>query len=278
MNCDRCGEEATVHDFKLTKGGISSQIHLCESCATKLGLIGKSFKSIADLLSHAFSTHLADADDPLVPPTQEQIQKALSENQLDSTKSKKQQDSEDTVQDQPEMQTPQKKPDSQSRQERRRKSVSACPSCGLTWSEFRDRSQFGCADCYDTFEKQLNVLLERAHEGGAHHVGKRPRRHRDDYDTKIRIQHLRKQLADAIAAEQYERAAQLRDEINTAAAPIDSPPAREISIPKSKTESIHQSEPLLPFGEPDIPDIDAPNSPPLNDSDEITDESDRGGQ
>jgi len=173
------------------------------------------------------------------------------------------------------MQTPQKKQNSVSNRERRRKSVSACISCGLTWAEFRDRSQFGCSECYDAFEKQLNALLERAHEGGAHHVGKRPHRHLDDYDVKVRIQHLRKQLADAISAEQYEHAAQLRDDINIAAAPVDSPPEQDTNTTKRQAEPKINHEPLLPFGDPDT---DKSQSPHQTESDETSLESDGGDQ
>lgn len=95
----------------------------------------------------------------------------------------------------------------------RRKSPAsvACPSCGLTWSEFREHSLLGCPDCYSAFEKQLGSLLERIHEGATHHVGKTPAN--QNVDVAQRLAHLRKKLAEALSAEQYERAARLRDEL-----------------------------------------------------------------
>src|SRR5262249_37488788 len=47
-----------------------------------------------------------------------------------------------------------------------------CGACGPTSAEFRQSGLLGCPDCYRTFEAQLGPLLERAHEGGTHHVGK----------------------------------------------------------------------------------------------------------
>ena len=89
----------------------------------------------------------------------------------------------------------------------------ACEGCGLTFGEFRKSGLMGCARCYDAFEAQVGPLIERAHEGGTHHIGKIPRRAGASCERQQRIGVLRKQLSDAIEAEQYERAAVLRDQI-----------------------------------------------------------------
>ena len=88
-----------------------------------------------------------------------------------------------------------------------------CGCCGMTYPEFRKHGQLGCADCYASFEGQLGPLIERAHEGATHHVGKRPRRAGGTVDRQQRLTALRKQLNDAIQAEQYEKAAVLRDQL-----------------------------------------------------------------
>ncbi len=89
----------------------------------------------------------------------------------------------------------------------------SCSCCGLTFAEFRQRGLLGCSECYKVFEPQLSPLLERAHEGGMHHCGKTPKRAGLSLDRQQRLMILRKQLSDAIAAEQYEKAANLRDEL-----------------------------------------------------------------
>ncbi|HVZ94125.1 MAG TPA: UvrB/UvrC motif-containing protein [Phycisphaerales bacterium] len=88
-----------------------------------------------------------------------------------------------------------------------------CASCGLTFAEFRQSGLLGCPECYKTFEAQIGPLLERAHEGGTHHTGKVPTRGGTAPDPHQRIAKLRKELLDAVAAEQYERAARLRDQL-----------------------------------------------------------------
>ncbi|MEM9109047.1 MAG: UvrB/UvrC motif-containing protein [Planctomycetota bacterium] len=89
-----------------------------------------------------------------------------------------------------------------------------CPDCGLSFSEFRDKSLLGCSGCYATFEAPLTNLLERAHEGGNHHVGKVPRRGGGASEQRqLQITRIRKRLDDAVDAEDYELAAQLRDDL-----------------------------------------------------------------
>ena len=69
----------------------------------------------------------------------------------------------------------------------------------------------GCPDCYETFERQLTPMIERAQNGGTSHAGKCPRRVGVSLDRQLQIQRLIKEMEDAVAAEQYERAAELRD-------------------------------------------------------------------
>jgi len=89
----------------------------------------------------------------------------------------------------------------------------ACGACGLKYQEFRQHGLLGCAECYKSFESQLGPLVERAQDGATHHIGKAPASVVGSVDRQQRIVTLRKQLTDAIAAEQYERAAQLRDQL-----------------------------------------------------------------
>lgn len=88
-----------------------------------------------------------------------------------------------------------------------------CPGCGLTFNDFRQQGVLGCAECYQAFEQPLGVMIERAHEGATHHVGKSPGRAGGAPDRAERLCALRKQLTEAIASEQYERAACLRDQM-----------------------------------------------------------------
>lgn len=90
-----------------------------------------------------------------------------------------------------------------------------CEFCGMTYSEFRRTGLLGCAGCYETFDPILKPLVQRAHLGGNRHVGKIPVRAGADQLRQHRLTQLRRELDDAVTNEEYERAAQLRDELNT---------------------------------------------------------------
>jgi protein arginine kinase activator len=90
-----------------------------------------------------------------------------------------------------------------------------CPECGLTFAKFREDSLLGCPHCYEAFERELSPLLERAHEGASHHVGKVPRAAGVSEQSQVNLSRLRRRLDQAVAAEDYELAARLRDELRT---------------------------------------------------------------
>lgn len=83
-----------------------------------------------------------------------------------------------------------------------------CPACGLKYAAFRADGRLGCPDDYDAFRPALEPLLDRIHRG-TRHEGKTPRAARRRAELIL----LRDQLAAAIAAENYEDAARLRDRI-----------------------------------------------------------------
>ena len=88
-----------------------------------------------------------------------------------------------------------------------------CDVCGMTFAEFRQHGQLGCPNDYEAFSEPLAVLLERTHEGASQHIGKVPHRAADSQKRQTSILRLRAQLSEAVAAENYERAAALRDKI-----------------------------------------------------------------
>jgi protein arginine kinase activator len=99
--------------------------------------------------------------------------------------------------------------------------AAACEGCGTTWAEFRQTGLFGCEHDYDRFDRDLSPLLQRAHEGFTHHVGKVPARKGGSgvpMRRALDLGKLRKDLARAVEAEDYERAAKLRDQIKKAEA------------------------------------------------------------
>jgi protein arginine kinase activator len=85
-----------------------------------------------------------------------------------------------------------------------------CPGCGIKYMEFRAQGRLGCPHDYNVFHNGLIPLLRRIHRS-VHHVGKVPRHGPPDPDQQAEIMDLRRRLHQAVDAEAYEEAAQLRD-------------------------------------------------------------------
>jgi protein arginine kinase activator len=87
-----------------------------------------------------------------------------------------------------------------------------CPTCGFTQEDFKKAGRLGCADCYSAFAEGLESLLKTMHKG-TRHVGKAPRGQQTRADATERVKQLSKKLDQAVAREDFEAAAVLRDEI-----------------------------------------------------------------
>lgn len=85
-----------------------------------------------------------------------------------------------------------------------------CPHCGATLQEISKYGRLGCADCYQTFEKQLEKSIVKMH-GKANHVGKVPHRAKDTIQRKNQLVEYKMQLNRMIAEQEFEQAAKLRD-------------------------------------------------------------------
>ena len=87
-----------------------------------------------------------------------------------------------------------------------------CPVCGFTQADFKKTGRLGCSACYETFSEGLNSLLKAMHKGTAH-VGKVPQRAHRVVELSDRMRALNENLQKAVAEENYETAASLRDQI-----------------------------------------------------------------
>jgi len=88
----------------------------------------------------------------------------------------------------------------------------ACPKCGCTHADFKKTGRLGCAYCYEHFWEILEPTLKAMHKG-TKHIGKVPAQSQQRVDLRERIAYLEKKLKEAVAVENYEEAAQLRDKI-----------------------------------------------------------------
>lgn len=96
-----------------------------------------------------------------------------------------------------------------------------CTYCHTTVDDFRRSGRLGCPHCYSVYESQLRAILRRIH-GSTYHLGKvyvPPAS--EAADRAARLAGLRRKLQRAVEAEDFERAAALRDQIRELEAAID---------------------------------------------------------
>jgi protein arginine kinase activator len=91
-------------------------------------------------------------------------------------------------------------------------STQKCPVCGYTQADFKKTGRLGCSTCYITFAEGLNNLLKAMHKG-TEHVGKLPQRAHRTVELNDKMRSLTESLQKAVAQENYETAASLRDQI-----------------------------------------------------------------
>lgn len=102
-----------------------------------------------------------------------------------------------------------------------------CAKCGLRYGEFTRHGRLGCMECYSAFDVQLRRLLRRIH-GATRHGGKAPGRAMTSPNARATIHRLQEELQRAVAREDFERAAELRDRIRAIeSAPVEPEGKRE---------------------------------------------------
>jgi protein arginine kinase activator len=90
--------------------------------------------------------------------------------------------------------------------------VDTCPACGFKLAVFFEGGRLGCPGCYRAFASNLRPILSRLH-GQTIHLGKVPRTNPQGPNTAAELTRARIALTKAVAAEEYEEAARLRDHL-----------------------------------------------------------------
>lgn len=91
----------------------------------------------------------------------------------------------------------------------------SCPACHLRGADFKKTGRLGCPQCYRTFAREMASMLSAMHKG-TRHAGKVPGHGATVplvADHTGRREELRRQLDEAVRAEQFEEAARLRDQL-----------------------------------------------------------------
>ena len=97
-----------------------------------------------------------------------------------------------------------------------------CPRCNWNLKKMRSSGgKMGCPECYSVFAKWVDMALEQMQRGKVH-VGKRPQSCAKSLSAfKLELDKLQLDLAKAVSAEEYEKAAQYRDRINALKAEME---------------------------------------------------------
>lgn len=95
----------------------------------------------------------------------------------------------------------------------------SCPKCDISFHDFQLKGLLGCPHDYEAFRSLLTPLISRAHEGATRHVGKTPTTANETVQRQTGLIRLRRELQDALDAENYERAASVRDQIEVLESP-----------------------------------------------------------
>ncbi len=95
-----------------------------------------------------------------------------------------------------------------------------CDVCGTTLESFKKDGKLGCVNCYKVFEESISPVIKGIHMS-MEHTGKRPgervevspgqEKQEDEHQSHKEM--LKTKLKEAVAVENFEEAARLRDEI-----------------------------------------------------------------
>ena len=88
-----------------------------------------------------------------------------------------------------------------------------CEKCGATEEQIAGQGLLGCGECYPYFADRVQPLIRKI-QGSTWHTGKVPERTGGRARLIKEISGLKKDLKEAVAKEEFEQAAQLRDKIH----------------------------------------------------------------
>ena len=179
--CQQCAKPATLHITEVIEGE-GQVLHLCESCAQEyLNHVPAGESAEGGDWSDDDEEGLGSSLDEVLGGVE--VDEELTSEELEESDGRK------------------------------------CSNCGISFKEFRKIGRLGCPQCYLVFAEELQPLLESIHNE-TEHVGKGPKRAPESSEREFRLIRLRKDLQEAVEAEDYERAASLRDEISDIEASI----------------------------------------------------------
>ncbi len=88
--------------------------------------------------------------------------------------------------------------------------MKVCPVCGMTFDDIVKSQKIGCAECYYTFEEEFRQTF-KAHGIKGEYKGSLPKHIKGYKSNLVSRVEMTLKLEEAVAAEEYEKAALYRD-------------------------------------------------------------------
>ncbi|MDR1191305.1 MAG: UvrB/UvrC motif-containing protein [Verrucomicrobiales bacterium] len=173
MKCSFCDNEATCHLTKIVNGK-AIEVHVCEHCVPQIKTHNLIDFDVWDAVAKLAAAKGLPDPAKLVEPD---APAPISAKSL--------------------MLSPQAA----------RQGAQRCGSCGFSGDDLRKTGRLGCPECYSVFADVLAEILNDCQKS-ATHAGKIP-----SSMNNVHRQRLEEQLNEAVAAERFEDAAVLRDQI-----------------------------------------------------------------
>lgn len=92
------------------------------------------------------------------------------------------------------------------------KKVKRCNLCGSTFDDLVSSGKVGCTKCYEVFSEELAPSINRIH-GSTKHIGKLSKKIKEESEKKKKISSLEQDMKAAIKSQEFERAAEIRDQL-----------------------------------------------------------------
>lgn len=121
-----------------------------------------------------------------------------------------------------------------------------CDHCGYSEAEFHKTGRLGCPECYNVFVTPKMEILRKIQDAEVH-KGKAPK-NQSKRTLRQSVAQLTKDLLDAVELENYERAAQIRDELKALKAKLNqsdnnsNPDSHQIEEKKVKPKNIKKKD------------------------------------
>ena len=178
MICDNCGKNEVEVLIKQVMNQEIRNLNLCRSCAEELGFTSPVMPSITISFSMADGSQKKRKIRKPLPRKKETLSDSLS-----------------------------------------------CSACDTKFSAFREEGLLGCPKCYEEFRSPLGAFLQKTQGSESHWIasdifkdiglvsGKGEFEPDDEAGNAEDITRLRLEMYEAVAREDYERAAELRDQL-----------------------------------------------------------------